>query len=355
MRCRSRPGLLVLFYIFGVYNLTSLWSHSGTTGSWPTSAAFRMLLLPWIAADSINSLTADEFRNLQTVLKEAAFNKTVIVTPLNKAWASKLLSYFLASFQDGDDTIRLLPTLLIFTLDPSAHKKCLEAHPHCILLESNGVDFSAEKPYMTRDYLKMTRKKISFLSILLQMGYNFIFSDADVLWLRNPFSNFSPEADMELACDFFNGNETDIHNLDNTGLMHVRSNNRTIELFKYWDRHAKFYYHIHDQEVFDRIKLHAEFQAIGAKIRFMPTEVFSGFCEPASGMERVCTIHANCCQGLRSKLADLQLVQEDWNHFMRTRNRANRPRRFRAPRTCLKGCFSAFTSKPCYRSCYTDV
>ncbi|XP_024531640.1 uncharacterized protein At4g15970-like [Selaginella moellendorffii] len=162
MRCRSRPGLLVLFYIFGVYNLTCLWSHS----SWPTS----MLLLPWIAADSVNSLTADEFRNLQTVLKEAAFNKTVIVTPLNKAWASELLSYFLASFQDGDDTTRLLPTLLIFTLDPSAHKKCLEAHPHCILLESNGVDLSVEKPYMTRDYLRMTRKKISFLSILLQMG-----------------------------------------------------------------------------------------------------------------------------------------------------------------------------------------
>ncbi|XP_024536102.1 uncharacterized protein At4g15970-like, partial [Selaginella moellendorffii] len=157
--------------------------------------------------------------------------------------------------------------------------------------------------------------------------------DADVLWLRNPFSNFSPEADVELACDFFNGNETDIRNQDNTG-------------------HAKFYYHIHDQEVFDRIKLHAEFRAIGAKIRFTPTEVFSGFCEPASDMERVCTIHANCCQGLRSKLADLQLVQEDWNHFMRTRNRANRPKRFRAPRACLKGCFSAFTSKPCYRSCY---
>ncbi|KAG6521780.1 hypothetical protein ZIOFF_018906 [Zingiber officinale] len=116
---------------------------------------------------------------LEKVLKEAAMeNKTVILTTMNVAWASpsSIIDLFFQSFRTGDGTRRLLDHLVIIALDKKAYIRCISLHTHCFALYTEGMDFSDEKIYMTAGYLSMMWRRIEFLRVILEMGYNFIFS-----------------------------------------------------------------------------------------------------------------------------------------------------------------------------------
>ncbi|KAG6469600.1 hypothetical protein ZIOFF_070530 [Zingiber officinale] len=124
---------------------------------------------------------------LEKVLKEAAMeNKTVILTTLNAAWASpgSIIDLFFQSFRTGDGTRRLLDHLVIIALDKKAYIRCISLHTHCFALYIEGMDFSDEKIYMTAGYLSMMWRRIEFLRVILEMGYNFIFSFTNLKYSR---------------------------------------------------------------------------------------------------------------------------------------------------------------------------
>ncbi|KAG6507917.1 hypothetical protein ZIOFF_033270 [Zingiber officinale] len=124
---------------------------------------------------------------LEKVLKEAAMeNKTVILTTLNAAWASpgSIIDLFFQSFRTGDGTRRLLDHLVIIALDKKAYITCISLHTHCFALYTEGMDFSDEKIYMTAGYLSMMWRRIEFLRVILEMGYNFIFSFTNLKYSR---------------------------------------------------------------------------------------------------------------------------------------------------------------------------
>ncbi|KAG6467910.1 hypothetical protein ZIOFF_072475 [Zingiber officinale] len=124
---------------------------------------------------------------LEKVLKEAAMeNKTVILTTLNAAWASpgSIIDLFFQSFRTGDGTRRLLDHLVIIALDKKAYIRCISLHTHCFALYTEGIDFSDEKIYMTAGYLSMMWRRIEFLRVILEMGYNLIFSFTNLKYSR---------------------------------------------------------------------------------------------------------------------------------------------------------------------------
>ncbi|KAG6492568.1 hypothetical protein ZIOFF_047531 [Zingiber officinale] len=124
---------------------------------------------------------------IEKVLKEAAMeNKTVILTTLNVAWASpgSIIDLFFQSFRTGDGTRRLLDHLVIIALDKKAYIRCISLHTHCFALYTKGMDFSDEKIYMTAGYLSMMWRRIEFLRVILEMGYNFIFSFTNLKYSR---------------------------------------------------------------------------------------------------------------------------------------------------------------------------
>lgn len=113
------------------------------------------------------------------MLADAAMeDKTVILTTLNEAWAApnSVVDLFLGSFRIGDHTRRLLNHLVIVALDQNAFSRCLVLHSHCYALETPGVDFSKEAYFMFPDYLEMMWRRIDFLRVVLEMGYNFVFT-----------------------------------------------------------------------------------------------------------------------------------------------------------------------------------
>ncbi|XP_075077880.1 uncharacterized protein At4g15970-like isoform X1 [Nicotiana tabacum] len=271
------------------------------------------------ATPNVSASSDSEEYRLEKVLKNAAMeDKTVILTTLNEAWAApnSVVDLFLESFRIGDHTRRLLNHLVIIALDEKAFTRCLSLHIHCYALVTEGVDFSKEAYFMFPDYLKMMWRRIDFLRVVLEMGYNFVFTDADVMWFRDPFPHFYKDADFQIACDHFSGKPDDVGNRPNGGFNHVRSNNRSIEFYKFWYSSREMYPSLHDQDVLNNIKNDSFIRDIGLKMRFLDTAYFGGFCEPSKNLSEVCTMHANCCFGLESKLHDLRILLQDWKSFL---------------------------------------
>lgn len=135
------------------------------------------------------------------------------------------------------------------------------------------------------------------------------------MWFRNPFQHFFDE-DFQIACDRYRGNTSDrVHNAPNGGFTFVRSNNRSIEFYKYWFSARERYPGLHDQDVLNKIKNRHYIDRIGLTMRFLSTAHFGGFCEPSKDLNEVCTMHANCCVGLDAKLHDLRILMKDWKHY----------------------------------------
>eukprot|EP00253_Pinus_taeda_P035090 PITA_35090 len=255
---------------------------------------------------------------LDTVLtKTANANRTLIITALNGAWAetNTMIDLFLESFHVGEGTQDLLNNLLIVALDAKAYNRCLQIHPHCYSLKTRDVDFSAEKLFMSEDYLKMMWRRLGFLAEILERGYNIVFSDADILWLRNPWEKLVEDADIQMTCDIYNGNPFDLKNSANTGFMYVRSNERTINFYRYWYLSRRFFPGWKEQDVLNILKRRREFARRRMKFIFLDTKYFGGFCERSQDLNDVYTMHANCCRGLKAKLIDLRDVVDDWAEY----------------------------------------
>ncbi|KAL6556516.1 hypothetical protein OROGR_005804 [Orobanche gracilis] len=307
---------------------------------------------------------------LKEVLKRAAMSdKTVIITTLNEAWIepNSIFDLFLESFRIGNRTHRLLKHLVVVSLDQRAFDHCLKTQQteqlHCYFLTtSRGIDFSGEAQFMSPDYLEMMWTRIDFLATVLDMGYSFVFTgvsitgfpailigtgtggslnfgtgsetayigpldygtgpvtarfrDADIMWLRNPFPHFYTDTNFQISCDLFGGNTTDLNNAPNGGFNYVRSANQTVEFYRFWYESRRHYPGKHDQDVLNQIKLDPFIREIGLEIKFLDTVYFGGFCQPSRDLNRVCTMHANCCAGLDNKIHDLRILLDDWKNYL---------------------------------------
>ncbi|XP_063936222.1 uncharacterized protein At4g15970-like isoform X2 [Daucus carota subsp. sativus] len=292
------------------------------------------------AESNVSSSSVEDF-SLENVLSKASMpNNTVILTTLNEAWAApnSVFDLFLHSFRIGNETIELLNHVVVIAMDEKAYNRCIAIHPHCYYLSSNGTDFSGEKDFMTPDYLKMMWRRIEFLGTVLDLGYSFIFTDTDIMWFRNPFPRFHPDADFQIACDFFKGNSLDIsRNLPNGGFAYVKSSNRTSQFYKFWYKSRETYPGLHDQDVLNNIKLDPYINEIGLRIRFLDTAYFGGFCQPSKDLNKVCTMHANCCIGLSNKVHDLNITLGVWQKYLSLDNDTWKPTN-RSPWTVPKHC-----------------
>jgi len=247
---------------------------------------------------------------------------------------NSILDLYLQSFHIGEGTEELLKHVLLVAVDQVAFNRCQQIHPHCYILVEEGSDFSGEEVIMSKGYLDMMWARILFLKHVLALGYNFVFSDADILWFRNPFQVFDKNADFQIASDYYKGNPHDrVANTANGGFNFVRSNERSIKFYEWWYESRISYPNMHDQHVFNKIKLEKRFSEIGLRMLFLDTKFISGFCERRAGLEDVITMHANCCKGMKAKISDLSLVLQDWTSFRSSNSSATV--HWRAPASCL--------------------
>jgi len=275
---------------------------------------------------------------LGSVLEKASMpNKTVIITPINAAWAEEksILDLYLQSFRIGEGTQQLLNHVLLVAVDEQAFKRCQQIHPHCYFLLKQGPNFSGERVFMTQEYLDLMWARILFLKHVLALGYSFVFSDADVLWFRNPFQLFDEKADFQIACDHYTGDPHNLSNDANGGFNFARSSNKSIKFYEWWYESRASYLNLHDQAVLNNIKSGSYLSEIGLKMVFLDTKYISGFCEQRASLNDVFTMHANCCVGMKNKIADLTLTLDDWAYFRALNGSLTTVVDWRAPESCL--------------------
>ncbi|KAJ1704668.1 hypothetical protein LUZ63_004447 [Rhynchospora breviuscula] len=257
------------------------------------------------------------FPDLLPLLKRVATNdKTVIITSVNEAWATpnSLLDIFLEGFRIGEGIQYLLDHLIVVTLDPNALNHCIAVHPNCYPLMVDGKNFTSEKVFMSGDYIDLVWSKVKLQRRILELGYNFLFTDVDIVWMRNPLKHITVYADLTASSDEFLGNPDDINNYPNTGLIYVKSTQKTIEMMNYWIDARNRYPPNHEQTIFNFIKADLAHN-LTVKIQYIDTSYCGGFCNHGNDLNKICTMHANCCVGLQAKLHDLKQIIEDWKFY----------------------------------------
>ncbi|WOL05611.1 hypothetical protein Cni_G14340 [Canna indica] len=254
---------------------------------------------------------------LKTELQGASMaNKTVIISYLNKAYVEEngMLDLFLRSLKEGEGTKSLIKHLFLFTVDQIAFDRCKQLNLHCYQVFAEGVNFSKEQIFMSQGYLNLVWMKVAILREVLKHGYSFVFTDMDIIWLRNPFSKLNLYGEeMQISCDAYNGRAFDASNNINTGFFFVASNSKTIELFDMWLESRKHRRpRMNDQDGLAFLKSRGVFWSLGLRTRFLDTRYFSGFCEAGKNMTEVITLHANCCRTMKAKIDDLSANLETW-------------------------------------------
>ncbi|KAI8540234.1 hypothetical protein RHMOL_Rhmol09G0246600 [Rhododendron molle] len=230
---------------------------------------------------------------LEEVLADTSTeNKTVIIAVVNKAYVEgekSMLDLFLDSFWLGENTRVLRDHLLIVAVDQTSYERCRFLGLHCYRLETDGVDFGGEKLFMSDDFIKMMWRRTLFLGNVLKRGYNFIFTDTDVMWLRNPFSrlNLNETFDLQISTDKFNGKERSKANQINTGFYMIRSNNKTIALFNSWYARKDNSTGMKEQDVLQTLMKERAFRDLRLSVRFLDTLYFSGFCQDSKDVRAV--------------------------------------------------------------------
>lgn len=141
--------------------------------------------------------------------------------------------------------------------------------------------------------------------------------DVDILWFRNPFKHITIFPDITTSIDFGNGDPDDIiNNSPNTGLIYVKASNKTVQMMKYWHDARKRFPPDHEQGIFDKIKRELV-DSLGINIQFIDPKYFGCFCSFSTELNKLCTMHANCCAngGLEAKLYDLRNLMDKWKNY----------------------------------------
>ncbi|KAM0931356.1 hypothetical protein ACQ4PT_000396 [Festuca glaucescens] len=251
--------------------------------------------------------------------KVATEDRTVIITSVNEAFArpGSLLDLFRESFYAGDGIAHFLNHTLIVAVDATAYHHCRRVHPHCYLLEATArtsMNLSSATDFMSDAYLELVWAKLELQQRVLELGYNFLFTDVDIVWFRDPFRHIGVHADMATSCDIYSGDADALDgNWPNTGFYYVKATGRTVEMLRRWR-----FPRDHEQTIFNQIKheLAAADGGLRLRFQFLDTAHFGGFCRLfRSDVARACTMHANCCFGLGNKLSDLRDVLGQWKNF----------------------------------------
>lgn len=268
---------------------------------------------------------------------------TVILTMIfDEAWTrpGSVLGLFLKSFQIGQGTKRLLNHLVIVTLGSQAFQNCNVLHPHCFQLRP----FGSRKGPLALDNLMIQRNTNNLLLQVLDLGYSFIFTvssssswlvginyhvglsmltrnvrlqEADVMWLRTPIVHIHPSYEITILCNLHSEDSQNRSNKPGRGLIYVKSNAVSIELFKYRKVWGTLYPNSHVKSLCEALKEQQDvIEMLGVRIQYLNATYFGGFC-PGDSREirKVYTLQANCCANVEDKVHDLKLVLEDWINF----------------------------------------
>ncbi|OMO92973.1 Nucleotide-diphospho-sugar transferase [Corchorus olitorius] len=261
-------------------------------------------------------------------------DNTIILTIVNEAWArpDSILDLFLESFRIGQGTKRLLNHLLIIAEDSQAFQYCKSRHPHCFHLKNSQTKF-------TRGNLMISRSKLKLLQQVIDLGYNFAFTNADVMWLRNPITKLVPNVGLSISCDLNTFDNETFGIKGDGGFFHVKADGKTYEFIKSCNVRRVLYPDSEHQSLCNVLATDNYSEFIGMNVGYLDEVNFGRLCRPGD-LSQIYTIQANCCENIDSKIHYLKLVLDDWRNYLTELSVQNdsskrSPLSWRAPQKCV--------------------
>ncbi|GMJ04343.1 hypothetical protein like AT4G19975 [Hibiscus trionum] len=266
-------------------------------------------------------------------------DRTVILTVVNETWAKpeSVLDLFLESFRIGEGTERLLNHVLIIAEDSRAFRYCNSKHPHCFELGNLRKKLTKTPPGTQGNFL-FSPIRLTLLTQVIELGYNVVFTNADVMWLRNPLSKLVPDSDLSIGCELYPIDAKTFGIKGDGGLFHLKAHARTYEFIQTCSLNRVLYpdpQHHSLCKISDNDKY---IDLLGVKVSYFNEENFGRLCLP-SDLNQIHTVQANCCENIDNKIHDLKLVLDDWRNFMQlsASNVSSKPSplSWRAPEKCI--------------------
>ncbi|CAL9756508.1 unnamed protein product, partial [Musa acuminata subsp. burmannicoides] len=234
-------------------------------------------------------------------------NKTLIIGVINEASVEDngMLQLFLQSMREGEDTAFLIRHVLLVATDQIAYNHCMVLQLHCHQLYTDTLLLSPALSVQSTSLINLASTLTLFLGEVLLRGYSFIFTDMNVMWLRNPFARLNHNGeDMLLSGDLYD-----------SGLYFVSSNTKTMALFKQSYAVMNESRSMKGDDVLHLMRSKRFIQQLDMKVGYLDTAHFTNFCQGTLDIAKAATVHANCCPSSKAKFADLTAILDVWKTY----------------------------------------
>ncbi|KAK3239827.1 hypothetical protein CYMTET_50271 [Cymbomonas tetramitiformis] len=178
---------------------------------------------------------------------------TLVLTVVNHGMADVMLTQFKSVNHSAP---QLLDMWLVVALDHHALEECQRWWKHCVLdpalsqevtmsdehTFADGRDHSTSGEASKLQYTRICWRRVELMFLVLRLGFNVIFSDLDIAFLRDPRPFLRKDADLQFGASNMNA-KFDPHDEAtystfpgplNAGFYHIRASNATQAFAMQW-------------------------------------------------------------------------------------------------------------------------
>ncbi|KAG6507183.1 hypothetical protein ZIOFF_032524 [Zingiber officinale] len=253
-----------------------------------------------------DGFTGKETRELKRLLKGAANNDNMVIIAMLDEAQNSVFDLFIQSFKVGNGTSSLLNHLVVLALDREGFERCGALHSHCYFPKhTSNLRGSRETMMMAR--------QIDFSRQVLELAYNLIYTDLDVMWFRNPVRQFDSISLLILATERYRG-ERSFGSRANGAFMFVLSADQTIEFFRTWRLTMRMYAGEDRAAILTRAVREGTYN-FGPKVQLLDTDLFGDVCRRDMDLREIYTARAGCCMERGDKLSAMRALARAWRNY----------------------------------------
>eukprot|EP00584_Thalassiosira_punctigera_P018171 CAMPEP_0172575534 /NCGR_PEP_ID=MMETSP1067-20121228/137261_1 /TAXON_ID=265564 ORGANISM="Thalassiosira punctigera, Strain Tpunct2005C2" /NCGR_SAMPLE_ID=MMETSP1067 /ASSEMBLY_ACC=CAM_ASM_000444 /LENGTH=572 /DNA_ID=CAMNT_0013368185 /DNA_START=288 /DNA_END=2006 /DNA_ORIENTATION=+ len=247
----------------------------------PSDGKFSPVRRHWKALRTFLENVDSVLEDLGPVLESVARNNAVVILTCNMGQSALLVNFACSTRRRGFD----LGNILVFPSDVETKELAEGLGLATYYDEKNmGPLPSGEaRRYGDRNFKAMMYAKVLCVLYPLILGYDVLFQDVDIVWIRDPMEYFDNKSSKVSQFDviFQHDGSNSVRYAPysaNSGFYYVRANKRTQYLFTSLIYHSDLIinWDSHQQVLVQLLAEHSSLFGLGVKVLGRDTEMFPG-------------------------------------------------------------------------------
>ena len=174
---------------------------------------------------------------------------TVLILSANMGYADMTLN-FLCRLREISKTFKYI----VFAQDPSFYKFLQWYNiPSVSGSVIHRVSTENDQTFRSTEFNQISIAKMIATRIVLELGYNVLFSDVDIAWKKNPMPFLAADVDLTIQSNSGTNIFSTIIGEPNTGFYFIKSNDRSMALLDHTIKRARDDPSLDDQSHFGSV------------------------------------------------------------------------------------------------------